>query len=413
MPFHAETARILADLESVSRFGRVGPTAVTRLAFTSEDNAAHRHLEALIRREGLETYYDAFGNFFGRRPGLDAGAAAVMAGSHLDGPPKGGLYDGTAGVLCALEAVRLLNAAGVQTRRPIEVAALRCEHLDRFGLSCLGSRAMAGKLTVEDLHRLGDTDGISLAEAIRTAGHRPEDLDSARRQGRLHAFVELHVEQGRVLEDLGKHLGVVTCIAGPTRFRIRLTGLADHSGGTPMSLRRDALCGAAEIILELERMAQAADGCVATVGIINVRPGAVHTIPGEAEIFVDIRGVEARTKRALVAQFREFVGECTQRRGLEVSVACSVDEDPVPVSPRVVDALCQTLTKLGTDFVQMPSGGGHDTQHMAACTDAGMLFIPSHRGISHTPEEYTSPEDLALGASVLADCLLNLADSTW
>ncbi len=410
MAFRADTSRVASDLESISAFGRVAPTAVTRLAFSPEDNAAHTHVEGLMGDAGLSTYYDAFGNLFGLRKGLDPSATPVMTGSHLDGPPNGGLYDGTAGVVCALEALRLIKEASVSTARPIEVVAIRAEHLDRFGLSCLGSRVMAGKLTAEDLSRLQDADGITLAEAVMQAGHRPRGIDSAVRGGRVHAFVELHVEQGCVLEDLGAKIGVVTGIAGPTRFHIRLVGLADHSGGTPMALRRDAFAGLAEVALELERMCRATASCVGTIGVVRVRPGAVHTIPGETEFWIDIRDIVAETKRALVADFLDFVRIAARRRRLEADIEVLVDEDPVPTSERVVASLCDTLDHLGVRYVRIPSGGGHDSQHLAAITDVGMLFVPSAAGTSHTPEEYTEPEDLALGAGVLAECLVDLAE---
>jgi N-carbamoyl-L-amino-acid hydrolase len=404
-----DAARLVSDLQAISDFGRVGPSAVTRLAFTPEDNAAHAYVEDLMNSEGLQTRYDAFGNLFGRRPGEDPQADPVMTGSHLDGPPNGGLYDGTIGVIGALEAIRLMNAQGTRTRRAVEIAAIRCEHLDRFGLSCIGSRVLSGKLNSADLHELRDGADTSLAEAVRAAGHRPDEVESAHLAGRVDSFVELHIEQGRVLEDIGEPLGVVTSIAGPSRFHILLAGVADHSGGTPMAMRRDAFSGAAEIALELERMCRATDSCVGTIGIVRVQPGAVHTIPGIAELWVDIRGVATEAKRELVHGFRDMVLSVAKRRHLEPSVEVLVDEDPVPTAERVVESLCATLSRLGFGFIRMPSGGGHDSQHLAAITDVGMLFVPSVRGISHVPDEYTEPHHLALGAGALAQCLVDLA----
>lgn len=410
----ADARRIEQLVNQLADFGRVGPTAVTRLAFMPEDEAAHAFIAERMAERGLKTRFDAFGNLFGRRAGRQPDAPVVLTGSHLDGPPDGGMYDGTIGVICALEAIRLLDERGVETERPIEVAAIRCEHLDRFGVSCLGSRAMAGKLTEDDLDRL--TDGLTesrrgqtLREALREAGHLREALASADIGERVHAFVELHIEQGKVLEERGERLGLVTGIAGPTRFAIELTGAADHSGGTPMDLRRDALCGAAEMILALERMASETSSSVGTVGVIEVSPGAVHTIPGSVRFKVDIRGVDRDEKAGLVDGFRRELDAIAARRELGMSVSTSVDEPPVPCSAEVLDTMAGVLEEAGFRFMRMPSGGGHDTQHLAARTNVAMLFVPSVGGISHTPEEYTSPEDLAHGAEALALCLQQLA----
>ena len=326
------SARRIEDMTGAfAEFGRVGPTAVTRLAFTAEDEAAHAFMAERMREAGLTTRVDAFGNVFGRREGEDPEAPVVLTGSHLDGPPDGGRFDGTIGVICGLEAIRLLDERGVRTRNAIEVAAIRCEHLDRFGLSCLGSRALSGKLTEEHLDRLRDDEaGETLRDALLGAGHLRDDLASVRLDGRVASFVELHIEQGKVLEERGERLGVVTGIAGPTRFHIRLGGSADHSGGTPMSLRRDALCGGAEIVLALERSAAATASCVGTVGIIEARPGAVHTIPGDVELRVDIRGVDGDAKAELVEVFTEHVRTIAGERDLALVMSCSVNKPPCP-----------------------------------------------------------------------------------
>lgn len=394
---------------ALAEFGRVGPTAVTRLAFTSEDEAAHKFIAQRMRAVGLETRVDAFGNVFGRRSGTDEAASVILTGSHLDGPPDGGMFDGTVGVICALEAVHAMNERGVALRHPLEVVAIRCEHLDRFGMSCLGSRAMSGKLNDPELDRLADRQtGESLREALLAAGHLGEPLASVRLEDRVGAFVELHIEQGRVLEDAGDRLGVVTAIAGPTRFLVRLEGVADHSGGTPMKLRRDALCGAAETALALERLATSTSSSVGTVGVFEVRPGAMHTVPGVAEFAVDIRGVDAAEKAALVVRFRSEMEAIAARRELGLSFTCSVDEPPVPCSELVRRAIGDALMDERLQYVEMASGGGHDTQHLSRCTEAGMIFVPSVAGISHAPEERTEWEDLALGATALRAALERL-----
>jgi hydantoinase/carbamoylase family amidase len=401
--------RVRAATIALAEFGRVGPTAVTRLAFTPEDEQAHEFVAQQMHALGLKTRVDAFGNLFGRREGTVPDAPAILTGSHLDGPPDGGMFDGTIGVLCALEAVRAMNERGLHLSHPLEVVAIRCEHLDRFGMSCLGSRALAGKLQDADLDRLVDKQtGESLRAALISAGHLREPLASVRLRGRVAAFLELHIEQGRVLEDGGDRLGIVTAIAGPTRFQVRLAGTADHSGGTPMRLRRDALCGASEIILALERLAGATSSSVGTVGTISVTPGAMHTIPGVAEFGVDIRGVDTIEKAALVSAFRAELQAVSDRRGLRLDFTCSVDEQAIPCSEIVRRAIREGVGTEGLPYVEMPSGGGHDTQHLAHCTEAGMMFVPSIDGISHTPQERTSWADLALGVRALGAALERL-----
>lgn len=408
--FSANASRLEEEIQALAGFGKVGPTAITRLAFTPEDNAAHAYIEGRMRQAGLATHYDAFGNLWGTRKGTEQGAKPVVTGSHVDGPPDGGIYDGVIGVLSGLEVCRMLDEAKTPTRRPISVVAVRSEHLDRFGISCLGGRALGGKLKPADLDRLQDKDGVTLRQALKDGGFAPDKLDSVSLKGKIHAWVELHVEQGRVLEDMGKLIGVVTAIAGPTRYKVRVEGMADHSGATPMSIRKDALCGAAEMILDLERLAKATADCVGTIGIVEAKPGAVHTIPGEAVFFVDIRGVRKDDKLKLVNDFLEAMERRARARNLKLSYETSVDENPVPCTPWIVEMLTDVCRTLDANFMIMPSGAGHDSQHVAAAADMGMLFIPSARGIAHTPEEYTAASDVAYGAEVFAEALLRLAD---
>lgn len=407
--FMADVGRLQGDIDAFARFGAVGPRAITRLAFTDADEEAHAHAAVLMREVGLTPRFDAFGNLFGRRDGTDPNGKPVVSGSHIDGPPNGGIYDGVIGVIAALEACRMLDESQVRTERPIEVVAVRAEHLDRFGVSCLGSRALGGKLTADHLESLKDADGNSLGRVLDERGYASRDLARACLRDRIDAWIELHVEQGRVLEDEGKTIGVVTAIAGPTRYRVRVEGMADHSGATPMAIRRDALCGAVEMVLDLERLSRETADCVGTVGILEALPGAVHTIPGAAEFFVDIRGVQKDDKRQLVVAFRRAMDERTAARGLGLSVKTLVDEDPVPCTGWVVDFLDRLCRDLGANYMVMPSGAGHDTQHVAAVADVGMLFVPSAGGIAHTREEFTAIEDIAYGSEVLAETLAGLA----
>ena len=408
--FTADCNRLQTDIDALAQFGKSGPTAITRLAFTQADNEAHRYVEGLMRTAGLETRFDAFGNLIGRRDGSEPDGKPVMTGSHVDGPPDGGIYDGVIGVLSGIEVCRILSEAKVITRRPIEVVAVRCEHLDRFGVSCLGSRALGGKLKQDDLDRFKDEDGNTLRQILEECGFQPNELSAANLKDQVHAWVELHVEQGRVLENQGKIIGVVTAIAGPTRYKVRVKGAADHSGATPMSIRRDAMMGAAEMILDLERLTKETADCVGTVGVIRAFPGAVHTIPGEVEFYVDIRGVKELDKMRLVKTFRKAMDERARNRDLRISVETYVDAAPVPCTDWIVAELTEVCENLDASFMVMPSGAGHDTQHIAAVADVGMYFIPSGGGIAHTPDEYTDIQDVAYGTEVLAEALVKLAN---
>lgn len=411
--FVANPERLGENLERLADFGRFSSGGVGRLAFTQEDVDARRYVIGLMEDAGLRVRVDPFGNVFGRRDGAGPAALpAVASGSHIDGPPYGGKYDGTIGILTAIEALRMIRAQGIETKHPIEAVATACEHMDRFGVGCLGGRAIAGLLAEQELHTLKDSDGVTLWDALRGAGLHPERIAEARQSREtLKCFLELHIEQGRVLEDAGKRIGIVTAIAAATRTNVTVTGVADHSGGTPMRLRRDALVAAAELIVALERFAneEARYGSVGTVGVIRAEPGAAHTIPGLVELQTDIRGVDPASKRRLVDRFRREVDSLPLRRPVQVASKTPVDWEPVPCTESIVEALKRSCDDLGVDALVMQSGGGHDAQHIAAVTDIGMLFVPSVAGISHSPEEYTTIEDLCYGSELLAECLVRLA----
>jgi len=267
-------------------------------------------------------------------------------------------------------------------------------------------------LNQEQLRRWHDDQGVTFAEALAAAGYHPERLaEAVRPPGSLAYFVELHIEQGRVLEDAGKRLGIVTAIAGMTQYRVRIAGRADHSGGTPMALRRDALAGAAEVVLAVERLAraEAERGTVGTVGDLRVRPGFTVIIPGEVELWVDCRGGDDASKRRVLTGVDATLAEVCHRRGLVYEREVLLDEAALPMSPEVVAELEEACREVGTAPLLMPSGANHDTRHMAAIAPVGMLFVPSVEGISHAPEEYTRLEDICLGVQVLAHALVKLA----
>jgi ureidoglycolate amidohydrolase len=384
---------------------------ITREVYTPTYAGALNRVAAWMREAGLETRLDAVGNLFGRWTGTDPDAPLVLTGSHVDTTLNAGRYDGVLGVLGAIAAVHLLREAGTAPRRSIEVVAWAGEE-PRFGTGCVGSRAAAGRLSRDDLDRLQDRAGMSMADALRGAGYDPDRLAEARIDpATVHALVELHIEQGAVLEQSGEPIGVVTAIAAPHDFRLTLRGAATHAGATPMHLRRDALAGAAEAMIALERIARDSPSgtTVGTVGVLRVQPGAINVVPGEVELDVDVRDADRAAREQVVDAVLAATREIAGRRGLEVDVAPIVEDAPVACDPRVIEAAAASAEELGLPFRRMTSGAYHDAMIMGSSLPIGMIFVPSAGGISHHPDEYTAPEDLERGVRVLAGTLARLA----
>jgi hydantoinase/carbamoylase family amidase len=388
-----------------------GAGGITREVYTPTYGAALERVAAWMREAGLDVRLDAVGNLFGRWEGAEPGAPLVLTGSHVDTTLNAGRYDGVLGVLGAIAAVQLLREAGTAPRRSIELVAWAGEE-PRFGTGCVGSRAAAGQLERSDLDRLCDRGGTSMAAALREAGFDPDRLAEAEIDpAAVHALVELHIEQGAVLEQSGESIGVVTAIAAPHDFRLTLRGAATHAGATPMRLRRDALAGAAEAMTALERIAQESPSgtTVGTVGVLRVRPGAINVVPGEVELDVDVRDSDLAARAEVVDAALAAAREIAMRRGLELAVTPIVEDSPVACEPHVVDAVEAAAQELGLPYRHMISGAYHDAMIMGARVPIGMIFVPSAGGISHHPDEHTAPEDLDAGVRVLAGTLARLA----
>jgi hydantoinase/carbamoylase family amidase len=384
---------------------------ITREVFTPTYARALEWVAQRMRDAGLDTRLDAFGNLWGRWTGSEPGAARVVTGSHVDTTLNAGRYDGVVGVLGAIEAVRALRADGFTPRRGIEVIAFAGEE-PRFGTGCIGSRALVGQLGPADLQRLRDRDGVSLAAALDAAGFPPDQVPTAAIDpAEVHAFVELHIEQGAVLERGGEQVGVVTAIAAPHDLRLIVRGEAAHSGATPMALRRDALAGAAELMLVLERLARASSSgtTVGTVGVIRAFPGAINVVPGEAQLDIDVRDSDLGAREQVVAELLAAAEAIATARGLSVDVEPIVVDTPVQCAPDVIVAAIAACEELGLRHRSMTSGAYHDAMIMAAKVPVGMIFVPSRGGISHHPDEYTAPEQVDDGARVLAGTLERLA----
>jgi hydantoinase/carbamoylase family amidase len=388
-----------------------GAGGITREVYTPTYSAALDRVAGWMADAGLAVRLDAVGNLFGLWAGEDPAAPRVLTGSHVDTTLNAGRFDGVLGVLGAIEAVHDLRARGFAPRRSVELVAWAGEE-PRFGTGCVGSRAAAGRLERADLDALRDRAGVTMAAALRDAGFDPDRLaDAEIDPAGVHALVELHIEQGAVLEDGGESIGVVTAIAAPHDFRLAFAGAATHAGATPMRLRRDALAGAAEAVVAVERIARASPSgtTVGTVGVLRLEPGAINVVPGRVELDVDVRDSDRGARSAVVGELVEAAREIAGRRRLELTVEPIVEDDPVECDARVVAAAEAAARELGLPFRRMISGAYHDAMIMGARVPIGMIFVPSAGGISHHPDEYTDPADLERGVRVLAGTLARLA----
>jgi allantoate deiminase len=384
---------------------------ITREVYTPTYAAALERVIDWMHDAGLQTRTDAVGNLFGRWPGSEPGAPSVLTGSHVDTTLNAGAYDGVLGVLGAIEAVHELRNRGVTPRRSIEVVAWAGEE-PRFGTGCVGSRCAAGDLSRTDLDRLVDRSGITMAVALREAGFDPDALrDAVVDPSTVHALVELHIEQAIVLETHGEPIGVVEAIAAPHDFRLTFEGAATHAGATPMDLRRDALVGAAEAVVAIERIARASSSgtTVGTVGVVRALPGAINVVPGVASLDVDVRDSDEGAREEVVSRIVAEARAIAEARGLAVRVEEIVTDTPVRCSPEVVAASVAACEALGYNYRPMISGAYHDAMILGRRVPVGMIFVPSRGGVSHHPSEYTTPEELDRGVAVLAGTIERLA----
>ncbi len=369
---------------------------------------AREKLAEWMRAAGLEVREDAVGNLFGRLRGQDD-SRTILTGSHLDTVPLGGKYDGALGILAGLVALRALRDQAGQPRRSLEVVALCEEEGSRFPAHYWGTRAILGLIEAGELERLRDDQGLSIAQAMRAAGLSPERYREAIRHD-LDAFLELHIEQGRILFEERIDIGIVQAIVGLHQRSIRVTGRADHAGTTPMDLRRDALQGAAQMADEIARLVeQEGRPAVVTLGKWEVRPGAVNVVPEVVQFSLDLRHPDEATKQRLASATWSRCQAIARERGLALAGEILSDSLPSEMNPALQSALIQAAETCGANWKAMPSGAGHDSQEMARRLPTAMLFVPSIEGRSHSPAEYTTPADAARGATVLATALYGLA----
>ena len=396
----------LAVLEKITAPGQ----GINRLAFTDADWQGRAYLMGLMREAGMELREDAFGNVIGHVQGADESLPAVMFGSHGDSVPEGGNFDGIVGILAAIETVRSMREDGFTPKRPLEVVLFLCEESSRFSAATLGSRAMRGELSQEDLVRLHDKEGHTLYEVLKGRGLDPDHIESARYAKPLRAFLELHIEQGKVLEHEGLPIGLVTGIAAPTRFYVHIHGSADHSGATPMNLRHDGLCAAAEVVLAVEREAASytESPVVGTVGVLEVTPGAMNVIPGEVRLGVDLRSTSGKAKDAVEQAVRQDIASIAEKRQLAYDIEPVSKEEPARMDAALVGLLEDTAKELAFPYRRMMSGAGHDSMHWADYAPTAMIFIPCRAGISHNPAEHAELADIVRGTELLSAAVRKL-----
>jgi hydantoinase/carbamoylase family amidase len=390
---------LAADIEAAAQIG-ADEGGVSRFAWTPELQQANEWFIARLQKLGLEAELDPAGNVLGR---WNAGEGkAVLLGSHLDTVPRGGRYDGALGVLAALDVVRSLKAEGIQPASPLWVVSFNDEEGSRFQTGMLGSRAFCGELDLDDWRRRGVDD------AMAGAGFDFERLPGARGIDDVGAYLELHIEQGPVLEQSGEDLGIVTAITGLLGFRVRFLGAANHAGTTPMDGRRDALAGASRVLLDLREEARGRDDMTSNVGKLDVEPGGFNVIPGLAEFTIDVRSPNAEGFERAEAFVRETVERIAAEEELGVEVSPTHRKPPVVLDEGLQAALIEAAEAEGASFRRMPSGAGHDAMVLAHHVPSAMLFVPSRGGVSHSPDEYTPPELCELGARVLARAVRGL-----
>jgi ureidoglycolate amidohydrolase len=411
MNLEVDGDRLAAEIEELALISEAEPPAVTRIVFSPADLKARAWLIARCEKAGLTVRQDAVGNIFARWAGSEPNAPAVGTGSHIDAIPNAGKYDGVVGVLGGLEAIRSLQRAGFRPRHSIELLMFTSEEPTRLGIGCLGSRLLSGTMTPDAARKLVDKEGASLEQVRKNAGYNAPLEDVKLHNGYYKVFVELHIEQGPLLEQQKIELGVVTSIAAPASLRITVQGAGGHAGAVLMSERRDALCAAAELILAIENAARTSGAIdtVATVGICEVFPGAVNSIPSRVQLTLDIRDTNLERRDAAMRVIETARKTIAAKRQVSIREELVNADAPAHCAPAIVEALSRACSKHQLSFIPMVSRAYHDALFMSRIAPVAMLFIPCRCGYSHRPDEYASPDDIARGVLVLAETLAALA----
>ena len=402
---------LMAELHALAQISAAEPPVVTRVVFSEADLRARAYVKRLCVEAGLTVSEDAIGNTFARWEGSEPELAPVGTGSHIDAIPNAGSYDGTVGVLGGLEAIRVLKSLGFKPRRSIELVTFTAEEPTRFGIGCLGSRMMGSVLSPSQAQTLRDKEGRGLDELRTQAGFTGTLESVALPAGRFDKFVELHIEQGPLLEAEGIDLGLVTHIAAPASMKITIEGEGGHAGARLMPGRKDALAAAAELILVLESAVKStgAIDTVGTVGVCEVFPGAVNSIPSRVRLETDIRDIDAARRDNVLDALRVACADTAARRGVTIATEVVNADPPAPCDSEILNVMEAAAAEAGKSTKRMVSRAYHDSLFVARIAPVAMLFIPCRGGVSHRPDEYSSPEWIGSGVNVLARTLAALA----
>ncbi len=401
---------IVETINAIASMGADESGAANRLAFTVADKETRSYVASIMESLGMTVRIDAIGNVIGRLEGTEPQLPPVAMGSHVDTVPHGGHYDGVVGVVGAIAAVGRLKAKE-PLRRTVEVIVFVAEESSRFSHSTMGSKAMTGSANLNAWERAVDSQGIAFPEALAAEGLSFENLrQCVVAEQTYQAYLELHIDQSKQLEERGAAVGVVEAIAAPTRFKMTVTGIAGHSGTTPMHDRYDALVSASELVLAIRNIANdhAEDDIVATVGNLKVYPGAMNVVPGKAELWVDLRGTDYEYIVESLQEIKDAALSIAEDYETPVTIEMLSADKPVSMDENLVALAEKAAEEVGVEWMRAVSGAGHDAMNMAKITPAGMIFVRSRDGVSHHPDEYAAPEDIEAGVQVLAAMLRRL-----
>jgi len=411
----ASSAEIRRILENINRFNSTPEEGegTTRVLFTEPELESRKYIKSEMEAVGLKVTEDSVGNIFGTLEGSDPTLSPVWTGSHIDTVLNAGMFDGMAGIVCGIEALKMISRSGITPKRSISVIVYTSEEPTRFGLSCLGSRTMAGALTPEDMKRLTDKDGKTLYGVLTELGYDVSALpDVVRREGDVFASLELHIEQNRHLDDAKIPVGIVRGICAPTNYEVVIKGVQGHAGGMAMEDRHDAFMACCRFALELEKLAKSSQGeyITATIGRVRVYSGAVNVIPGYVGFSVDIHSIDMESKEIIMAQLEKVKAAVEEEYGVSVEMRLDNHDIPLKCSETVLNVVRDVCKDTETESMELISGPYHDSLFVGRFAPAAMIFVPSKNGISHSKDEWTDFEDLATGTQVLAESLCRLAN---
>jgi len=402
--YSADPQRMEDMIMELAQYGATPEGGVHRPGFGNADIEARKYLIKKMEALGLQVRIDAAGNILGFRPGEEDDLPIIAFGSHIDSVPYGGKYDGNVGVVAALECIQLMNENKITTKHPLEVMVFVAEEDGLFG-----SKGITGKLTETELNFVGNS-GKSVRQGIIDVGGNPNNLAAAKIQpGALKTFLEVHIEQGAILHNQGINIGVVEGIVGIEEWGITIEGKANHSGTTPMNLRKDALIAASKIVLAVNELTTQVEGAqVATVGEFKVEPNVSNIVPGKVQLVLEMRDVDTQKVLGIYQNIEQRIKEIAQETKTKVEIVHQLSNVPAFADASVQTIIEEAAKDLNFTYKYMPSGAGHDAQDMAVITPIGMIFVPSKDGVSHAPDEFTSAQDMANGASVLLQTILKL-----